>query len=54
MDVARHHDAAEIRQWWSLAPKLDENALRDGVLQLLQKIHAASADDDWDSVRDYI
>jgi hypothetical protein len=54
MDVARRQDAAEIRQWWTTAPRLDENALRDGVLLLVKRIHEAAADDDWDTVRDHI
>lgn len=54
MDVARRQDAADIRQWWSTAPQLDENALRDGVLELVNKIVEASSDDDWDTVNDLI
>ena len=40
MDVARRQDAAEIRQWWSTAPQLDETGLQAGILQLLNRIHA--------------
>ena len=54
MGVIKRHDAAEIKQWWTTAPALDENALRDGILQLLSSIHEAASDDDWDSVQDHI
>jgi hypothetical protein len=54
MDVARRRDAAEIQQWWTTAPQLDENALRDGILQLINQIHAAASDDDWDHFQEYV
>jgi len=50
---ARHeHD--ELREWWAIAPSLDEDSMRDGVLGLLHKIHDANASDDWALVREYI
>jgi hypothetical protein len=54
MDVARRRDSDEIRQWWSTAPDLDENALQTGILQLLRTIHEAAADDDWDTVKEHV
>lgn len=53
MDVARHRDPAEIRQWWSTASDLDENSLQQGILQLVNRIHEAAMDDDWDAVNEF-
>ena len=54
MDVARRQDAADIRQWWTTAPELDDPTLSSGILQLLNRIHEAATDDDWDSVNEYV
>ena len=53
-DINRNLETSEILQWWTSAPELDENALRDGVLALQNKIHQAAVYDDWDAVREHI